>query len=100
MASRPSFLPDSTPFPAAYQTASSANISLRVAISPALKAVYPRRTSSTFSAVPMIVHLSVIFVGSCWDGSRVVLAPVAVDGKYAPRTDPPGGPRAGPYRSP
>ena len=71
IASRPCFVPDSTPLPATCQTASSANRSLRVAISPALKAAYPRRTSSTFSAVPMIGHLSVILVGSCWDGSRL-----------------------------
>jgi hypothetical protein len=40
----------------------------RLAISPALKAVYPRRTSSAFSAAPMIGHLSVVLVGSSWDG--------------------------------
>jgi hypothetical protein len=33
----------------------------------------------------MVVHLSVILVGSCWDGSRVVLDPVAVDGKMLRR---------------
>src|SRR6266567_2187209 len=57
MASRPCFAPDRLPLPGTCQTASSANSSLSVAMSPVLNAAYPSRTRFALSSDP-IVHSS------------------------------------------